>query len=48
YKRTSFIILSIGSVVALSAVMMGSHSLYNFLVPSEDAEEDGGFCSAGE
>lgn len=48
YKRTSFIILSIGSVVALSAIMMGSHSIYNFLVPQTDVEETGGFCSVGE
>ncbi|CAN0371198.1 unnamed protein product, partial [Discosporangium mesarthrocarpum] len=48
YKRTSFIILSIGAVVALSAVMMGGHSLYSFMFPSLEHEEDGGFCSAGE
>lgn len=40
--------LSIGAVVALSAVMMGGHSLYNFMVPRPDAEEAGGFCSVGE
>lgn len=48
YKRTSFIVLSIGSVVALSAVMMGGHSLYNFMFPRENGEEGGGFCSVGE
>ncbi|CAM9892090.1 unnamed protein product [Ascophyllum nodosum] len=48
YKRTSFIVLSIGSVVALSAIMMGGHSLYNFMFPRPDVDEQGGFCSAGE
>ncbi|CAB1098647.1 unnamed protein product [Ectocarpus sp. CCAP 1310/34] len=48
YKRTSFIVLSIGAVVALSAVMMGGHSLYNFMFPNPDEEGAGGFCSVGE
>lgn len=48
YKRTSFIVLSIGAVVALSAVMMGGHSLYNFMFPNPEEEGAGGFCSAGE
>ncbi|CAM9922029.1 unnamed protein product [Scytosiphon promiscuus] len=48
YKRTSFIVLSIGAVVALSAVMMGGHSLYNFMFPSPEEEGAGGFCSVGE
>ncbi|CBJ31853.1 conserved unknown protein [Ectocarpus siliculosus] len=48
YKRTSFIVLSIGAVVALSAVMMGGHSLYNFMFPNPDEEGGGGFCSVGE
>lgn len=48
YKRTSFIVLSIGAVVALSAVMMGGHSLYSFMFPNPDEEGAGGFCSVGE
>ncbi|CAM9702298.1 unnamed protein product [Ectocarpus sp. 4 AP-2014] len=48
YKRTSFIVLSIGAVVALSAVMMGGHSLYSFMFPNPDEEGGGGFCSVGE
>lgn len=47
FKRPSFIILSIGSVVALSAALMGFNGIHDILYPNAAGAEDGGICSAG-
>eukprot|EP00903_Cladosiphon_okamuranus_P007707 g7469.t1 len=47
FQRPSFIILSIGSVVALSAVLMGFNGLHDILNPGAGGGEDDGICSAG-
>eukprot|EP00611_Tribonema_gayanum_P011064 TRINITY_DN21199_c0_g1_i1.p1 TRINITY_DN21199_c0_g1~~TRINITY_DN21199_c0_g1_i1.p1 ORF type:complete len:524 (+),score=113.26 TRINITY_DN21199_c0_g1_i1:90-1661(+) len=47
YQRSSLIIVSIGAVVALSALLMGGQSLYFLAFPRQD-DESGGFCAAGE
>lgn len=46
FQRPSFIILSIGSVVALSAALMGLNGVYDLLNPAAGGGE-GGICSAG-
>ncbi|CAN0489779.1 unnamed protein product, partial [Hapterophycus canaliculatus] len=46
FKRPSFIILSIGSVVALSAVLMGMNGVHDLMFPGATSE-DGGICSVG-
>lgn len=48
FKRPSFIILSIASVVALSAFLMGINGLYDILHPAAGGDEEDGICSAGE
>lgn len=47
FKRPSFIILSIGSVVALSAFLMGVNGLLSYFSGSAESSEGGGICSAG-
>ncbi|CAN0084043.1 unnamed protein product [Ectocarpus sp. 12 AP-2014] len=47
FKRPSFIILSIASVVALSAFLMGIDGLYDMLHPAAGGDEEDGICSAG-
>eukprot|EP00752_Nemacystus_decipiens_P012021 g10656.t1 len=47
FKRPSFIILSIGSVVALSAALMGFNGIHDILYPAAGGGEDEGICSAG-
>jgi len=47
YKRQSLIILSIGSVVSLSTVMMGGQSLYHIAYGDEESG-DNNICHAGE
>ncbi|CAM9577491.1 unnamed protein product [Scytosiphon promiscuus] len=46
FKRPSFIILSIGSVVALSAFLMGINGVHDLMYPGAGGE-DGGICSVG-
>mmetsp|Transcript_40443 Transcript_40443/g.126537 ORF Transcript_40443/g.126537 Transcript_40443/m.126537 type:complete len:460 (-) Transcript_40443:211-1590(-) len=47
YKRQSLIILSIGSVVTLSTIMMGGQSLYHIAFGDEESG-DNNICHAGE
>ncbi|CAN0480772.1 unnamed protein product [Ectocarpus sp. 12 AP-2014] len=47
FKRPSFIILSIASVVALSAFLMGINGLYDILHPTVGGDEEHGICSVG-
>ncbi|CAN0127119.1 unnamed protein product [Pylaiella littoralis] len=47
FKRPSFIILSIGSVVALSAALMGFNGIHDLLNSDTGGGEEGGICTAG-
>lgn len=46
YKRSSYVVMSIGAVVALSAALMGLESVISVMKSSH--EHDSGLCGAGE